>query len=173
MTEKLQSLATSTTTVSQMARAFPQAIAVFDEVDIDYSCKGATPLAAAAAAAGFSLEELIDLVAARQPTGSIGQNSRLLRCSIFSNRTTTTMGSTIPSMGEQIESLVARHTLVSELRRIRSVFDNAGRHRREACLGWDAGRAAGCAASHRGRSTTRPAGVVQRLGSLGPAATVA
>ena len=46
--------------VGQIARAFPKTIAVFEQFDIDYACKGGRSLADAAAAAGFDVSTVID-----------------------------------------------------------------------------------------------------------------
>jgi iron-sulfur cluster repair protein YtfE (RIC family) len=45
-------------TVAEIARTMPQAVAVFEEAGIDYSCRGARSLAEAAAGAGFTAEEM-------------------------------------------------------------------------------------------------------------------
>jgi regulator of cell morphogenesis and NO signaling len=50
-------------TVAEIARAMPQAVAVFEEAGIDYSCRGARSLADAAAGAGFTAEEMAARIA--------------------------------------------------------------------------------------------------------------
>ncbi|HEX9160188.1 MAG TPA: DUF542 domain-containing protein [Thermoanaerobaculia bacterium] len=49
-----------TTPVGQIARAFPNAIAVFEEFDIDYACKGGRGVAEAAKAAGFDSAAVLE-----------------------------------------------------------------------------------------------------------------
>jgi regulator of cell morphogenesis and NO signaling len=50
-------------TVAEIARMMPQAVEVFEEAGIDYSCRGARSLAEAAAGAGFTAREMIGRVA--------------------------------------------------------------------------------------------------------------
>ena len=50
-------------TVAEIARRMPHALDVFEEAGIDYSCRGARPLAEAAAGAGFTAEELTARIA--------------------------------------------------------------------------------------------------------------
>ena len=50
-------------TVAEIARMMPQAVAVFEEAGIDYSCRGARSLAEAAAGAGFTAEEMAARIA--------------------------------------------------------------------------------------------------------------
>lgn len=55
--------------VGQIARAFPPAIAVFEEFDIDYACKGGRALADAARAAGFECNVVMDALHAATADG--------------------------------------------------------------------------------------------------------
>jgi len=50
-------------TVAEIARMMPQAVVVFEEAGIDYSCRGARSLAEAAAGAGFTAEEMAARIA--------------------------------------------------------------------------------------------------------------
>ncbi|HSP33673.1 MAG TPA: DUF542 domain-containing protein, partial [Thermoanaerobaculia bacterium] len=49
-----------TTPVGQVARRFPAAIAVFEELDIEYACCGGRSVLDAAKAAGFGAKQLLD-----------------------------------------------------------------------------------------------------------------
>ena len=49
--------------IGQIARTYPQAIAVFEEFDIDYACTGGRSVADAAAAAGFEPSVLLNALA--------------------------------------------------------------------------------------------------------------
>jgi regulator of cell morphogenesis and NO signaling len=51
-------------TIAEIARTMPQAVEVFEDAGIDYSCRGARSLADAAAGAGYSADELITRVLA-------------------------------------------------------------------------------------------------------------
>jgi regulator of cell morphogenesis and NO signaling len=55
---------TESSPVGQIARVFPLTIAVFEEFDIDYACKGGRPLADAARAAGFECSAVMDALQA-------------------------------------------------------------------------------------------------------------
>ena len=61
-------------TVAEIARMMPQAVAVFEEAGIDYSCRGARALADAAAGAGFTAEEMIARIAAAPADGTTDWN---------------------------------------------------------------------------------------------------
>jgi len=55
--------------VGQIARTYPKAIAVFEQFDIDYACKGGRSLADAAAAAGFDVATVIEAVKTAAASG--------------------------------------------------------------------------------------------------------
>lgn len=60
-----------TATVSELAESDPRLKAVFEAFEINHCCGGHVPLAQAAAAAGVSLDRLVEaLQAAREPTGA-------------------------------------------------------------------------------------------------------
>ena len=56
-----------TTPVGSIARFFPDAIGIFESLDIDYGCFGNRRLADAAAAAGADLEEAMALLSSWWP----------------------------------------------------------------------------------------------------------
>lgn len=55
--------------LSDVARALPRTIAVFEDAGIDYCCKGARTLEEAAGSAGFTTEELLSMLDAAPPNG--------------------------------------------------------------------------------------------------------
>ena len=57
------------TPVGQIARNYPSTIAVFEELDIDYACKGGRSLAEAARAAGFEAGAALEALEAVIPAG--------------------------------------------------------------------------------------------------------
>lgn len=58
-----------TTPVGQVARRFPAAIAVFEELDIEFACCGGRSVAEAAKAAGFDAKQLLDALHAAVSDG--------------------------------------------------------------------------------------------------------
>lgn len=65
-------------TIAEVARNLPHSIPVFETAGIDYCCKGARSLADAAAASGFTPEELIARLEAASPNGGHGWSERRL-----------------------------------------------------------------------------------------------
>jgi len=65
-------------TVAEIARMMPQAVAVFEEAGIDYSCRGARSLADAAAGAGFTTEEMMARIAGAPADGTPDWNHQPL-----------------------------------------------------------------------------------------------
>jgi regulator of cell morphogenesis and NO signaling len=57
------------TPIGQIARKYPSAIAVFEELDIDYACKGGRSLAEAARASGFETGTVLEALEAVIPAG--------------------------------------------------------------------------------------------------------
>lgn len=53
--------------VADVAEAFPQSIAVFEDAGIDFSCRGLRSIADAAAAAGYEVEDLRAVIEALPP----------------------------------------------------------------------------------------------------------
>src|SRR5205085_10163867 len=53
---------TPASTVAEIACSLPGSIRIFDHADIDYSCRGARSLKDAAAAAGMTVGELMQLL---------------------------------------------------------------------------------------------------------------
>jgi len=61
---------TAELTLAEVARNLPQAVEVFEDFGIDYSCRGARSLGEAAAAVGLAPEELIDAILAAPANGA-------------------------------------------------------------------------------------------------------
>lgn len=65
-------------TVAEIARLMPQAVGVFEEAGIDYSCRGARSLADAAAGAGFTADEMAARIAEAPADGAADWNQKPL-----------------------------------------------------------------------------------------------
>lgn len=65
-------------TLAEVARNLPQAVDIFENAGIDYSCRGARSLGEAAAGVGLSAEELIDEILAAPVDSSIDWTRRPL-----------------------------------------------------------------------------------------------
>lgn len=65
-------------TVAEIARTMPQAVAVFEEAGIDYSCRGARSLAEAAAGVGFTAEEMAARIAGAPCDAALNWNDKPL-----------------------------------------------------------------------------------------------
>src|SRR6185503_19890221 len=53
--------------IAEVARVVPGAIAVFEEAEIDFSCKGAQSLADAASESGYRVEDVLERLASVRP----------------------------------------------------------------------------------------------------------
>jgi len=78
MVQETQDVIAPELTVAEIARMMPQAVDVFEEAGIDYSCRGARSLAEAAAGAGFTAAELIARVIEAPPDGLPDWNQKPL-----------------------------------------------------------------------------------------------
>lgn len=105
--------------VAEVLRLLPQAVNVFEEAGINYSCKGACSLAGAAAAAGFTCDELIARIAGQPRGNAVDWSTRqLVELTRFLTADhETSVGHSIPALRAALETLAVRHPSFPELRR--------------------------------------------------------
>lgn len=111
--------------IAEIADIFPQAIDVFEDAGIDYSCKGARPLADAAAAAGSRADELIALIQAAPPPADTVQWSRrpideLAR--YLADDHADTGRTKIPAIRLFVEGMANQHPSLINVRRIAALL---------------------------------------------------
>lgn len=108
------------TPIGQIAREYPAAIDVFEELDIEYVPKGATPLGEACEAAGVEATTVIATVIAATSgppvEPSIGE---LVQVLLFEQHTRERA-----VMGEIEDLLRTNHQAAPEIARIRRIFEN-------------------------------------------------
>lgn len=112
-------------TLADVIRRLPEAVNVFEETEIDYSCQGARTLADAASDSGYTSEELIErLEAARRRNNSTNwyQESMLDLLQHLTSDHRTTMGQGIPAMQAHIERAIEAIGEVEELKRMKVLF---------------------------------------------------
>jgi len=105
--------------VTEVLRRMPHAANVFEDADIDYCCKGSSSLADAAAAAGFTCDELMARIAAQPRGNAVDWSTRPL--SELTRFLTADHGQSvaqdIPALRAGLESLATLHPFHPELRR--------------------------------------------------------
>lgn len=122
MNERSASISPSST-VGDIARSVPEAIAVFEEVSIDYSCKGSTSLTDAAAGAGVWVDDILNLISAAKPATANRQDdsiASLLRFLVEDHE--KLLVRSLPETRRVIEVMVAEHPANRDLQRISRLF---------------------------------------------------
>ena len=112
-------------TLADVIRRLPEAVNVFENAEIDYSCQGARTLGDAAADAGYTPEELIGrLEAARRRNNSTNwyQESLTDLLKYLVNDHRVTMGEAVPRLQSKIERAIGAVGELEDLRRIRILF---------------------------------------------------
>jgi regulator of cell morphogenesis and NO signaling len=111
-------------TLNEVIREMPHAMAVFEESEIDYSCRGAKTLAEAARDAGYKAEEIIERLRQKSGTASIDwyrrPMSHLVAFLISDHVQTITVRA--PAIREGIERAVDMYGDIEPLRRIRTLL---------------------------------------------------
>jgi regulator of cell morphogenesis and NO signaling len=113
-------------TLADAARILPEAILVFEQTEIDYSCQGAKSLADAATEAGYRVDEVIGRLESQCSTGHRSTNwfqeplPALMQ--FLANDHRRTLNKWIPQLRTAIENAVAAIGENAELRRIRILF---------------------------------------------------
>lgn len=128
MNEQSASISPSST-VGDIARSVPEAIAVFEEVSLDYSCKGSTSLTDAAASAGLSVDDILNLISAAKPASAnrLGDSiASLLRFLVEDHE--KLLVRSLPDMRRVIEVMVAEHPVNRDLQRISRLFADFSAH---------------------------------------------
>jgi len=116
---------TRETTLAESTRLQPAAVAIFEEMEIDYSCQGPRSLADAAHDAGYRVEEVIDrLESARGPARPTDWFQEPLPALIdfLTSDHRSTLDEHLPAMRRRIEEAIAAVGEVSELLRMRAIF---------------------------------------------------
>jgi regulator of cell morphogenesis and NO signaling len=116
---------TRETTLAEATRLRPEAVAIFEEMEIDYSCQGPRSLADAAHDAGYRVEELIErLESARRsarPTDWFEEPLPALIDYLTSDHRST-LDEHLPALRRRIEEAIAAVGEIVELRRMRAIF---------------------------------------------------
>jgi len=111
-------------TLTQLIRELPQAAVVFEEAEIDYSCRGARTLSEAARAAGYRTDEIIERLQASADRPAIDwfqrPLSQLVAFLVSDHVHTITVRA--PAIREAIERAIATYGEIQTLRRIRVLF---------------------------------------------------
>jgi regulator of cell morphogenesis and NO signaling len=113
-------------TLADAARLLPEAVSVFEDTEIDYSCQGARSLADAATEAGYTVEKIIGLLQSvpgrkdgatnwfEEPLTSLMQ--------YLGSDHRGTLGDRIPALHNAIEKAIAENGDKRELQRIKVLF---------------------------------------------------
>lgn len=111
-------------TLAEVARNLPQAIPILESAGIDYCCKGARSLADAAAASGFTPDELIAHLESAEPNGARAWSERRLSelTRYLSAEHEETIRTTLGRVRAVIES-AAKSCDPALVRRIATLFD--------------------------------------------------
>jgi regulator of cell morphogenesis and NO signaling len=112
-------------TLADAARLLPDAVLVFEQTEIDYSCQGGKSIADAAKEAGYRVEDVIArLELVRGGNGSTNWFDEPLPAlmQFLTSDHKNTLGSWIPQLRNKIEKAIASVGENSELRRIRILF---------------------------------------------------
>lgn len=113
-------------TLADAARQLPEAVSVFEQTEIDYSCQGGKSLADAAKEAGYRVEDVIARLETARANGNGATNwfdeplPALMQYLTSDHK--TTLGTWIPQMRNKIDKAIASVGEKSELRRIRILF---------------------------------------------------
>jgi len=116
---------TRETTLAEATRIQPQAVAVFEEMEIDYSCQGPRSLADAAHDAGYSVEQLISrLESARGPARPTDWFQEPLPALIefLASDHRNTLDVDLPALRRRIEEAIAAVGELVELQRMKAIF---------------------------------------------------
>ena len=113
-------------TLADAARLLPEAVGVFEQTEIDYSCQGGKSLADAAKEAGYRVEDVI----ARLETSRTSSNGSTnwfdeplpALMQFLTSDHKTVLGRWIPQLRKKIDKAIASVGENSELRRIRILF---------------------------------------------------
>lgn len=112
-------------TLADAARLLPEAISVFEQTEIEYSCQGGKSLADAAKEAGYRVEDVItrlELVrGGNAPTNWFNEPLPALMQYLTSDHKHT-LSTWIPQLRNKIDKAIATIGEVAELRRIRILF---------------------------------------------------
>lgn len=113
-------------TITDIARALPEAIAVFEDAEIDFSCKGAQSLTDAASASGYRAEVIIDrLNQAKRRNGQKNWYEEPLSAlmSFLIDDHANTLSLRLPGIRAAIEDAIEMYQDdIPELDRIRTLF---------------------------------------------------
>jgi len=111
-------------TLADLMRELPHASSVFEEAEIDYSCRGARSLAEAARDAGYKAEDIIDRLQNGDPKTAIDwfqkPISQLVAFLVSDHVQTITVRA--PAIREAIERAIEMYGEIEVLRRIRTLF---------------------------------------------------
>jgi regulator of cell morphogenesis and NO signaling len=116
---------TRETTLAESTRLRPEAVAIFEEMEIDYSCQGPRSLADAAHDAGYRVEELLGrLESARGPARPSDWFREPLPALIdfLTSDHRTTLDNNLPALRRRIDEAIEEVGEITELRRIRALF---------------------------------------------------
>ncbi|HUJ16094.1 MAG TPA: DUF542 domain-containing protein [Thermoanaerobaculia bacterium] len=116
---------TRDTTLADATRVMPEAVTIFEDMGIDYSCQGLRSLADAAHDAGYHVEELLArLDGARTTQRQINWFKEPLPALIdfLTGDHRRTLGEHLPELRNRIDQVTASVGEISELRRIRVLF---------------------------------------------------
>jgi len=116
---------TRETTLAEATRLLPGAVAIFEEMEIDYSCQGPRSLADAAHDAGYHVEEVIErLESSRGSDHATNWFREPLPALIdfLTNDHRSTVGEHLPELRNRIEDVASSIGETAELRRIRVLF---------------------------------------------------
>ncbi|HXH38736.1 MAG TPA: DUF542 domain-containing protein [Thermoanaerobaculia bacterium] len=111
--------------IAEIADAFPQAVDVFEDAGIDYSCKGARSLADAAAAVGYRADELIARIqAAPRPDDAVAWSQQPLDelARYLANDHSDTAGSKIPGIRAFLDGMADQHPSLINIQRIATLL---------------------------------------------------
>ena len=116
----------SNRTLSDLMRELPQAAQVFEDAEIDYSCRGAKTLAEAARDAGYKADEILARLENTTDAGAIDwfkkPLSDLVAFLVSDHVKTITVRA--PAIREAIERAVGMYGEIENLRRIRTIFSD-------------------------------------------------
>lgn len=120
-----QPLFTRDTTLAEATRLLPEAVAVFEQMEMDYSCQGQRSLADAAHDAGYHAEEVIGrLESARTSERSTNWFREPLPALIdfLAHDHKGTVGEHLPLLRSRIDKVAAKIRDSQDLRRIQILF---------------------------------------------------
>ena len=114
-------------TLAETARLLPDAVSVFEQMEIDYSCQGGRSLADGAKEAGYRVDEIVArLELARSNNGSTNWFDEPLPALMqyLTSDHRNTLGGWIPELRSKIDKAIASAGDVPELRRIKILFSH-------------------------------------------------